>query len=86
MPNVEKTPRQTIRVERELWEKAGRAVGPRNRGQHVRDFLRWLTHETDELPARPPLTDSDVPPRSGEGTSRAQHDRTQPDTTSPNQL
>lgn len=53
MPNVEKTPRQTIRVERELWDKAGRAVGDRNRGRYVRDFLRWLTHETDELPARP---------------------------------
>jgi hypothetical protein len=53
MPNVEKTPRQTIRVEKELWEKAGRAVGPRNRGAVIRDFLRWLTHETDEIPRRP---------------------------------
>jgi hypothetical protein len=53
MPNVEKTPRQTIRVEKELWEAAGAAVGPRNRGAVIRDFLRWLTHETDELPARP---------------------------------
>ncbi|MHC3391319.1 hypothetical protein ACLQ2E_17965 [Streptomyces lavendulocolor] len=53
MPNVEKTPRQTIRVDRELWEKAGRAVGERGRGAAVRDFLRWLTHETDELPKRP---------------------------------
>ncbi|MEV5131653.1 hypothetical protein AB0K87_14395 [Streptomyces sp. NPDC053705] len=53
MPNVEKTPRQTIRVERELWDKAGQAVGVRNRGAVIRDFLRWLTHETDQLPARP---------------------------------
>ncbi|MEU0716814.1 hypothetical protein ABZ498_06485 [Streptomyces lavendulocolor] len=53
MPNVEKTPRQTIRVDRELWEKAGRAVGERSRGAAIRDFLRWLTHETDELPKRP---------------------------------
>lgn len=53
MPNVEKTPRQTIRVDRELWDKAGAAVGTRNRGAVIRDFLRWLTHETDELPERP---------------------------------
>jgi hypothetical protein len=53
MPNVEKTPRQTIRVERDLWERAGRAVGTRGRGAAIRDFLRWLTHETDELPQRP---------------------------------
>jgi len=59
MPNVEKTPRQTIRVEKELWDKAGAMVGTRQRGQHVRDFLRWLTHETDELPARPPAPGSD---------------------------
>lgn len=53
MPNVEKTPRQTIRVEKELWDAAGQAVGSRNRGAVIRDFLRWLTHETDELPVRP---------------------------------
>lgn len=53
MPNVEKTPRQTVRIEKDLWDKAGEAVGPRNRGEAVRNFLRWLTHETDELPARP---------------------------------
>jgi hypothetical protein len=53
MPNVEKTPRQTIRVEKELWGKAGQAVGDRNRGSAIRDFLRWLTHETDDLPERP---------------------------------
>jgi hypothetical protein len=53
MPNVEKTPRQTIRVEKELWDKAGHAVGDRKRGSVIRDFLRWLTHETDELPRRP---------------------------------
>ncbi|WP_316740459.1 hypothetical protein [Streptomyces sp. MK7] len=62
MPNVEKTPRQTIRVEKELWDKAGAVVGPRQRGQYIRDFLRWLTHETDELPQRP-NTDS-VDPQS----------------------
>ena len=53
MPNVEKTPRQTVRIDAELWEKAGKAVGPRNRAAVIRDFLRWLTHETDELPQRP---------------------------------
>lgn len=59
MPNVEKTPRQTIRVEKELWDKAGDVVGSRQRGQYIRDFLRWLTRETDELPARPPAPGSD---------------------------
>lgn len=49
-----KTPRQTVRVDKDLWDKAGEAVGPRNRGAVIRDFLRWLTHETDELPERPP--------------------------------
>ncbi|MFD4551690.1 hypothetical protein [Streptomyces sp. NPDC058466] len=60
MPNVEKTPRQTVRVEKELWDKAGVMVGPRGRGQHIRDFLRWLTHETDELPARPAAPERDA--------------------------
>ncbi|WP_431772206.1 hypothetical protein [Streptomyces cucumeris] len=54
MPNVEKTPRQTVRVDKALWGKAGEMVGERNRGAAIRDFLRWLTHETDELPSRPP--------------------------------
>lgn len=57
MPNVEKTPRQTVRVEKDLWAKAGVAVGARNRGAAIRDFLRWLTHETDELPQRPPRSE-----------------------------
>ncbi|MER7174601.1 hypothetical protein [Streptomyces mesophilus] len=59
MPNVEKTPRQTVRVEKELWDKAGEMIGSRNRGQYIRDFLRWLTHDTDELPPRPPAPKSD---------------------------
>jgi hypothetical protein len=54
MPNVEKTPRKTIRVDTELWDAAGRAVGEKRRGEVIRDFLRWLTHETDQLPQRPP--------------------------------
>lgn len=54
MPNVEKTPRKTIRVDHDLWDAAGRAVGEKGRGEVIRDFLRWLTHETDELPQRPP--------------------------------
>ena len=53
MPNVEKTPRKTVRVDHDLWDRAGRAVGERGRGEAIRDFLRWLTHETDELPQRP---------------------------------
>lgn len=70
MPNVEKTPRQTIRVERALWDKAGEAVGVRNRGAVIRDFLRWLTHETDQLPQRP-AADSDAD-QSATGPQHAQ--------------
>jgi Arc/MetJ family transcription regulator len=54
MPNVEGTPRKTVRVDDDLWTRAGQAVGEKRRGEVIRDFLRWLTHETDELPARPP--------------------------------
>lgn len=54
MPNVEKTPRQSVRVEKELWDKAGEVLGERNRGAAIRDYLRWVTYETDELPRRPP--------------------------------
>ncbi|WP_328893849.1 hypothetical protein [Streptomyces sp. NBC_00236] len=67
MPNVEKTPRQTIRVERELWDKAGQAVGARNRGAVIRDFLRWLTHETDQLPQRPADAERDNAPAAPTG-------------------
>ena len=49
-----KTPRQTVRIDRDLWDRAGDAVGGRGRGEAIRGFLRWLTHETDELPDRPP--------------------------------
>lgn len=65
MPNVEKTPRQTVRVERALWDRAGVMVGARNRGAYIRDYLRWLTHETDVLPARPEKPAA--PPASADG-------------------
>ncbi|MDT0270232.1 hypothetical protein RM844_28575 [Streptomyces sp. DSM 44915] len=53
MPNAEKTPRQTVRIEAELWSRAGEMLGPGQRSAAIRDFLRWLTHETDQLPERP---------------------------------
>ena len=49
-----KTPRQSVRIDKALWAKAGEMVGQRGRAAAIRDFLRWLTHETDELPRRPP--------------------------------
>ncbi|MFD5221408.1 hypothetical protein ACFWMH_27585 [Streptomyces tendae] len=40
----------------ELYEKAKAAVGEvgSTMNDHINGFLRWLTHETDDLPARPP--------------------------------
>jgi hypothetical protein len=40
----------------ELYEKAKAAVGEvgSTMNEHINGFLRWLTHETDELPSRPP--------------------------------
>jgi hypothetical protein len=39
----------------ELYEKAQAAVAEvgSNMNDHINAFLRWLTHETDELPKRP---------------------------------
>lgn len=53
MPNQEKTPRQSVRIDKALWDRAGAMVGERRRGAYIRDYLRWLTHETDDLPPRP---------------------------------
>ncbi|MDT0608830.1 hypothetical protein [Streptomyces lancefieldiae] len=43
----------------ELYEKAKAAVGEvgSTMNDHINGFLRWLAHETDELPARPPAKD-----------------------------
>lgn len=54
MPNVEKTPRQTIRIEGDLWDLFGRLVGPRNRSEVIREFVRWYVRERGaKLPERP---------------------------------
>lgn len=39
----------------ELYEKAKEAVSEvgSTMNEHINAFLRWLTHETDELPERP---------------------------------
>ncbi|MFE7233948.1 hypothetical protein ACFVAF_25425 [Streptomyces sp. NPDC057596] len=47
----------------ELYERAKDAVAEVDStiNQHINAFLRWLTHETDELPARPPAKRSSKP-------------------------
>ncbi|MGW8762353.1 hypothetical protein ACWGN5_07620 [Streptomyces sp. NPDC055815] len=47
------TTRRTIRVDDDLWERAGAAVGEDGRGEAIRQFLRWLVGDTETLPDRP---------------------------------
>lgn len=56
MPHgVHKNPARTFRPEPELYERAKAAVAAvdSDMNGHLVAFLRWLTRETDELPARP---------------------------------
>ncbi|WP_236243153.1 hypothetical protein [Streptomyces sp. CC228A] len=55
MPSVHKNPAKTFRPEPELYERAKAAVAEvgSDMNGHLVAFLRWLTHETDELPPRP---------------------------------
>jgi hypothetical protein len=48
----------------ELYERAQTAVAAvgSDMNAHINAFLRWLTHETDELPPRPPAV-TPPPPR-----------------------
>lgn len=48
---------RTYRPEPELFDQALKAVKAvdSNLNAHICAFLRWLTHETDELPRRPDL-------------------------------
>ncbi len=84
MPHgVHRNPNRTYRPDPELDELAKRAVkvlGVDMNG-HILAFLRWLTHETDELPTRPPKSfrsesastakvDTGTPSRSAAGPSR----------------
>jgi hypothetical protein len=54
---VHKKQARTYRPESaDLYERAKAAVAAvgSDMNSHLNDFLRWLTHETDELPPRPP--------------------------------
>jgi hypothetical protein len=49
-------PARTFRPDSpELYDRAKAAVGEvgSTMNEHINAFLRWLTHETDELPERP---------------------------------
>ncbi|NJP42292.1 hypothetical protein [Actinacidiphila epipremni] len=56
MPSVHKHPAKTFRPEPELYARAQAAVSEvgSDMQAHIVGFLRWLTHETDSLPSRPP--------------------------------
>jgi hypothetical protein len=56
MPSVHKNPAKTFRPDPDLYERAKAAVAEveSDMNAHLVGFLRWLTHETDELPQRPP--------------------------------
>lgn len=55
MPNVEKTPRQTIRIEPDLWDEFGRTYGERHRSEMVRAYIAWSVRRRGAtLPKRPP--------------------------------
>jgi hypothetical protein len=46
---------RTYRPDADLYERAKAAVAEvdSTMNEHINAFLRWLTHETDELPPRP---------------------------------
>lgn len=46
---------RTYRPDPELYERAKDAVAEvgSDMNSHINSFLRWLVHETDELPERP---------------------------------
>lgn len=55
MPSQHKFPGVIVRPEPELHERAKDAVAQvdSNLNAHVIAFLRWLVHDTDQLPQRP---------------------------------
>ncbi|WP_030757348.1 hypothetical protein [Streptomyces sp. NRRL F-5135] len=52
---------RTYRPDPELYEQAKNAVAEvgSDMNSHIIAFLRWLTHETDDLPERPPRKEED---------------------------
>ncbi|MFD9464338.1 hypothetical protein [Streptomyces sp. NPDC060027] len=52
---------RTYRPDPEVYERAKTAVDEvgSTMNDHINGFLRWLTHETDELPERPPAAKPD---------------------------
>lgn len=54
MPNVDThTPRQTVRVDADLWDRFGQLAG-RDRSEVVREFIRWYVRDPKaKSPKRP---------------------------------
>ncbi|MGI5162750.1 hypothetical protein ACQEU3_47090 [Spirillospora sp. CA-253888] len=62
MPNVEKTPRQTIRIDSGLWDEFGDLVGGRNRSRVIREFIAWYVRRPKAtLPKRPVVERPSMP-------------------------
>lgn len=59
MPSVHRYPAKTFRPEPQLYVRAQAAVAEvgSDMNGHLVAFLRWITHETDELPERPSKQD-----------------------------
>lgn len=59
------TPTVPVRVDPDLWDHFGAVVGPRNRSDVLRQFMRWTVREQGaKLPARPPAHDDNSGPSS----------------------
>jgi hypothetical protein len=65
MPGVHKNPVKNFRPDPATYEAAKVAAAEvgSDMNAHLNAFLRWLTHQTDELPRRP-----DKPSRRGKTT------------------
>lgn len=54
MPSAHKNPAKAFRPPPDLYDRAKQVVADvgSDMNSHLIGFLRWLTHETDELPSR----------------------------------
>lgn len=53
------TPRQTLRMDQDLWEKLGDYAAPDSRAEVMRQFARWYTWEPGaKMPRRKPKAES----------------------------